>query len=178
MLLLSLGRWKMSLLREGLLLRRRFRGNSIRPTIEARVIVVDDRRVIDDRRIHIGRTNHGRVHSYCRGIVGKGASAPFATGETTASIAESVVDASVVADLRSPIALIEDINSALSPTPVARCPEIARLWGENPGARHPVVVANAVPRPIAGCPHVVGLWTGRLNVNRKSGRLDVDADSN
>lgn len=38
---------------QGLLLRRRLRGYSVRPAVETRLIVIDDGRVVDHRRIHI-----------------------------------------------------------------------------------------------------------------------------
>jgi hypothetical protein len=177
MLLLGRSRWNVRLAGEGLLLRRRFRGNSIRPTVEAGVSVVDDRRVVDDGCIHICRPNHGRVHGYYCCVVSEGATAPLTAGEAPSTITESIVHAPVEADLRPPIAGIEDVNTSLSPAPITRCPEIARLWRSDPGSRDPVVVADAIPGPIAGCPHEVGLWTGRLNVNRKSGRFDIDADA-
>lgn len=177
MLLLGRGRWNVRLAGEGLLLRRRFRGNSIRPTVEAGVSVVDDRRVVDDGCIHICRPNHGRVHGYYCCVVSEGAAAPLTAGEAASTITESIVHAPVEANLRPPIAGVEDVNTSISPAPITRCPEIARLWRSDPGSRDPVVVADAIPGPISGCPHEVGLWTGRLNVNRKSGRFDIDANA-
>jgi hypothetical protein len=162
---------------EGCLLRCRLRGNSIRAAVEAAVSVVDDRRVGDDGCIHVGRVNHGRVHGYYCRVVSEGATAPLATGEAASAVTESVVHAPVEADLRPPIAGIEDVNTSISPSPITGRPEIARLRRGDPGSRDPVVVAFAIPGPIAGCPHEVGLWTGRLNVNRKSGRFNIDADA-
>jgi hypothetical protein len=177
MLLLGPSRWNVRLAGKGLLLRRRFRGNSIRPAVEAGVSVVDDRRVVDDRCIHVCRPNHGRVHGYCCCVVSEDAAAPLTAGEAAPTITESIVHAPVEADLRPPIAGIEDVNTSISPAPITRCPEIGRLRRQDPGPRDPVVVANTIPGPIAGCPHEVGLWTGRLNVNRKSGRFNIDADA-
>jgi len=54
---------------EGLLLRRRRRGNSIRTTVEAGVVIIDDRRVVYDRCVHKGRPNHGRIHVHRSRVV-------------------------------------------------------------------------------------------------------------
>jgi hypothetical protein len=176
MLLLGQSRLKVRLTHEGLLLRCRFRGNSIRSTVEARMIVIDDRSVVYHRCIHICRPNHGRVHVHCRAVVSEDASAPLTTGKAASTITESIVHAPVEAYLCSPVACMEDVNTSISPAPIARCPKIARLRSEHPGTRDPIVVADVIPGPIAGRPHVVGFWTGRLNVNRKSRRTDIDAD--
>lgn len=177
MLLLGRSRRKMRLAGDGLLLRCRFRSNSIRPTVEARVGVVDDRRIVDDRRVDVGRPNHGGVHAHCGCVVSEDSTAPLTASKAASAITESIVHAAVEADLCPPIAGMEDVNTAISPAPITRCPEIARLRSEDPGTRDPIVVANAIPRPIARCPHVVGLWAGRLNVNRESGRSDSDANA-
>ena len=177
MLLLGRSRRKVMLAGEGLLLRCRFRGNSIRTTVEAGVGVVDDGRIVNDRCIHISGMNHGGVHAYCGRVVSEGATAPLTAGKAASAITESIIHAAVEADLCPPIAGIEDIHTTISPAPITRCPEIARLRSEDPGTRDPIVVSNAIPRPIARYPHVVGLWAGRLNVNRESGRFDIDADA-
>jgi len=177
-LLLRRSRRKVRLLRGGFLLSRRLRCNSIRPAIETGVRVVDDRRVGDDGCIHIGSVNDRRVHGYDCCVVSEGAATPLTASEAASAITESVVHASVEADLRPPIAGMEYVNTSISPTPITGCPEIARLRRFDPGSGHPVVVADAIPRPIAGRPHEVGLWTGRLHVNRKSRRLYIDADAN
>jgi len=176
MLLLYRGRLQVRLAREGLLLRCRLRSYSVWPTVEAGVSVVDDGGVIDDRLIDVDVPDHGGVHAYGRCVVSEDAAAPLTAGKAAAAVAESVVHSSVVADLGSPIAFVEGVNS-VTPAPIAWGPEIAGLGRFNPGARDPIVVTHAVPGPITGRPHVVGLWAWRLNVDRKSGRSDVDADA-
>jgi hypothetical protein len=141
------------------------------------VIVVDDRRVVDDRCIHICCPNHSRVHVYRRCVVSEDASAPLTAGKAASTIAVTIVHAPVEANLCPPIALIENIDATISPAPITRCPEIAGLWSRDPGARDPIVVANAIPGPIAGRPHIVGLRAGRLNVDRKRRRFNIDADT-
>ena len=177
MLLLRRSRRKMTLAGEGLLLGCRFRRNSIRTTVEARVGVVDDRRILDDRRIDVGRPNHGGVHAHCRCVVSEDSTAPLTAGKAASTITKAIVHAAVEADLCPPIAGMEDIHTAISPAPITRCPEIAGLRSEDPGTRDPIVVANAIPRPIARCPQVIGQRAGRLNVNRERGRFDINADA-
>jgi hypothetical protein len=176
MLLLYRSRLQVRLAREGLLLRCRLRRYAVWPTVEAGVSVVDDGGVIDDRLIDVDVPDHGGVHAYGSCVVRKGASAPLAAGKAATAVAESIVHSSVVADLCSPIAVVEDVSSVV-PTPITWGPEIAGLGRFNPGAGNPIVVAFAIPCPISGRPHVVGLWAGRLNVDREGGRSDVDADA-
>ena len=158
---------------EGCLLRGRPRGYAVRPAIEAGVIVIDDRRVVDHRCIHIRRPNDGRVHVYSRCVVSELTTAPLTAGKSTSTVTISIIHAAVEADLRPPVTAIENIIAAVSPSPIARRPEIARLRSLYPCSSNPVVVALAVPGPIAWSPHVVGLRTGRLNVNRNSGWSDA-----
>jgi hypothetical protein len=178
MLLLRLRWLKVRLAREGLLLRRRLRGYPVRAAIEAGVAVIDDRRVVDDGRIHICRPDDGRVHSYRRCVVGKDATAPLTTGKAASTVTKSIIDAAVEANLCTPVATMEDIVATVPPPPIARRPKVSWLRSFYPCSGNPVVVAFAVPGPVAGSPHEVRLRTGRLNVYRKSRRGDVDADAN
>ena len=176
MLLLSRSRLQVRLAGEGLLLRCRSRAYSVWAAVEAGVSVVDDGGVIDDGLIDVDVPDHGGVHVYGCGVIGENAASPLTTGEAAATVAEAVVHSSVVADLGSPVAFIEGVNSVV-PAPITWGPEIAGLGRFNPGAGNPIVVTDAVPGPVAGRPHEVGLRARRLNVDRKSGRSNVDADA-
>jgi hypothetical protein len=55
-----------------------------------------------------GRVNISGVHVYDRGVIGKDAAAPLASGKADATVSEAIVHAAIVADMRSPIALVED----------------------------------------------------------------------
>jgi hypothetical protein len=177
-LMLRCCRWNMFLAGESLLLRSWPGGNSVRATIKAGVVVIDDRRVVDNRCIHISVPDHRPVHVYCRCVVSEDPTAPLAAGKAASTITEAIVNAAVKAYLRSPIAFMEDIDTAVSPAPISRRPKIARLRSLHPCARHPIVVTNAIPCPVTGRPHKVGLGAGRLNVNRNRRRLDIDTDAN
>jgi hypothetical protein len=139
--------------------------------------VVDDRGVIDDGSIDVGGPNYGRVHGYGSGVIRELSAPPLTAGKAASEKAESVVHAAVEADFCPPISLIEEVSAIVSIPPIARRPEIARLWRCDPGSRNPIVVAAAVPGPISGCPHEVRLRAWRLNVDRESRRRKIDADA-
>ncbi len=175
MLPLCRSRLKVRLACEACLLRGRPRGYAVRPAIETGVIVIDDRRVVDHRGVHIRGPNDGRVYANCRCVVSKLTTAPLAAAESASTVTKSIIHAAVEADLRAPVTAIENIIAAVPISPIARRPEIARLRSLHPCSRNPVVVALAVPGPIAWSPHVVGLRTGRLFVNRNTGWSEIDA---
>ena len=115
---------------EGLLLRRRRRGNSIRTTVEAGVVIIDDRRVVYDRCVHKGRPNHGRIYVHRSRVVREDARATHHR-QTRLRQSESIVH-TVEADLCPPITGVEDIRTAGSPPSITRCPEISRSRSEDP----------------------------------------------
>lgn len=176
MLLLDRSGRKVRLLRDGQLLRRWPGGNSVGPTVEAGVGVVDDGRVVNDGCIHIGGPDHGRVHVDGRGVVSELASSPLAAGKAATTITKPVVYAAIEANLSSPITFMEDENIPIGPAPITRSPEIPNLRSEDPGTGDPIVVTFSVPGPITRGPHIVGFRTGGLHVNRNRGRSEIDAD--
>jgi hypothetical protein len=150
--------------------------DAARPARIGSVVLIDDGGVMHNRLVHVGCVNNRRIHIHDCGVIGKVPATPFPTGKTHAHVAKAVVHAAVVANVLAPVTFVEDIV-ATTPAPVSGSPEIARLRSGHPCSRNPVVIANAVPGPIAGSPHEVRLRTGRLDVNRKSGRLDIDVDA-
>src|SRR5215470_7005437 len=94
-----------------------------------------------------------------------------------AEITESVNDAAIKADLRAPIAIVENIGAVL-PSPIARRPEETDLRGQNPRTRHPVVIVEiGVPSPVARHPDVVFTRANRLLVNGEWRRGDQNGDA-
>ena len=166
-LLLGGRRLQMRLGREGLLLRRRPCGDAVRPPIETGVSVVDDGRIVDNRVVDVGVADDRSIHVHRRSVVSELSPAPFAAGEPASAVSEPVVHAAVEADLRSPVAAMEEISPVISIAPIARRPQVAWLRRGNPCSRNPVVVSVSIPGPIAGSPHVVGLRAGRLHVHRQ-----------
>jgi hypothetical protein len=148
--------------------------NAARSTSVGHVIVVDDGRVMHDRRIDIGVVDHSCVHAHHSGVVRKVSAAPFATGKTDAHISEAIVHAAVVANVRAPVTAIEAVRSAFK-TPVGRRPEVSRLRSRHPCARNPVIPAVAIS-PVARRPQKSILWAERLFINHQRRRRNTYAD--
>src|SRR5262249_47327205 len=80
---------------------------------------------------------------------------PVAALVAAAAIAVAVVDAAVVADVRAPVAGMEQVG-AVAPAPPRRGP-IEAHRRDDPGPRHPVVVViGGAPGPVARRPDVAG----------------------
>ena len=90
---------------------------------------------------------------------------PVAAEVADADIAEAVVDASVEADVRTPITVMEGVAASVV-APVGRRPKSTVVgWGA-PYAGNPVV-AVCTPGPVTGRPKVVWIGCGWLIVFRK-----------
>src|SRR5260370_28011097 len=92
------------------------------------IVVHDDRLVID-----IGHV--GDVHVSDTTVVEKSVTSPLPAEKADARVAKAVLDATVEADVRTPVAAVPSIESII-PTPVARSPEHPHR-GEYPGPWHP-----------------------------------------
>src|SRR5271165_4474254 len=112
------------------------------------------------------------VHIIHRTVVVEGSVVPISTSIADATIAKPVVDAAVEADMRTPVAFIPGIGVA-PPTPIARCPEEARLRSHHPSPRHPEVAFIAIC-PVARRPQITGGGAHGLRVNGERGRSDHD----
>src|SRR5580692_8685797 len=71
-------------------------------------------------------------------VVVEGSVIPISTLVADTTIAEAVVDATVEADVRTPIAAIPSIGVA-APTPITGSPEQAKCGRRHPRTRHPKV---------------------------------------
>jgi hypothetical protein len=78
-------------------------------------------------------------------------------------ISETVVDAAVVADNRTPVAGMPVVSRALI-IPVTGSPQQVRFGGQHPGGGYPVV-SRRTPSPIPGHPDVILARTKGLLVN-------------
>ncbi len=87
---------------------------------------------------------------------------PVAAEEADADVTEAVVDASVEANMGTPVAVMECVAATVV-APVRRRPESTVVGGSAPYAGHPVV-AIGTPCPVAGRPEIVGIGSGRLIV--------------
>jgi hypothetical protein len=153
---LNRSRSDMPLAREATLFRGWLMSNPIRSTGVRNTAIIHNSRVVDHRTVHISVVDYRRIHANNSGVVSKMASTPFAANEPDAHVTKSVVHAPVVADMRSPIARVEDVSCALK-TPVRRSPEISRLRSRHPRTRYPVIASFSVS-PIAGRPKVPIRW--------------------
>ena len=88
---------------------------------KADVVVIDDGGAVDDGGIDVRVVNHRAIHIHNRRIVMKVVTAPLAARKTNAHVAEAVIHAAIVADVRPPVALMEDIM-AVFPSPVVGGP--------------------------------------------------------
>ena len=88
---------------------------------------VASRGVVDHCSIHIGVVHHTRIDVHHRGVIAEVASRPHPADESGAEVAEPVIDASVKANMGTPITWIPDIQTVRE-SPVTRCPQQTRLW--------------------------------------------------
>src|SRR5215472_9839381 len=125
------------------------------------VVVIDDDGLVVDIR-HMGDVVHGSV-------IEEGSVSPIATFITKTRVAESVVDASIEADPRAPIAFVEN-EGAAAPAPPRGSPQKAGFGSEHPSTRNPEIPAIVAIGPIAGSPDVAFTRTQRLLINRQGRR--------
>ena len=97
-----------------------------------------------------------------RAVVVKVAATPITALVPKTDVAETVVDAAIVADVPPPVAAVEAI-AVMPEAPVARSPESTLVGSLDPRARNPVV-AHWSKGPIAGRPDVVVAGILRLVV--------------
>jgi hypothetical protein len=124
--------------------------------------------VVNDGRIYMG---HGRV-------VSEMTSLPLTSKEANAHIPKAIVDASIEADMRAPIAGMEDIGTT-NEAPIRRRPEQTDRWRRHPNSRHPVVASRTIG-PVARVPEIPVFGGWRLHIHRQGWRRnpDRDADAN
>src|ERR1035441_9862426 len=118
------------------------------------------------------------VHVVHRTVIEEVSTIPAAASISLAEVTESVVDSAIEADFRAPVAIIEE-ESAVSPTPVARCPEEAFFRRHYPRAVHPVVIGDAVIiGPVSRGPEIAVSGANRLLVDWQRGWADSDTHAN
>src|SRR6266478_3626552 len=152
-------------MRCSLLLRSGPRADTAVAAVEADtgMVVHDDRLVIDIG--HVGDAT----------VVEKSVTSPLPAEKADAAVAKAVVDATVKADVRTPVAAVPNVESII-PTPVARSPEHPN-GGEYPGSGHPVIAIVVIPSPVPGRPEIAGAGAKGLRVNRQRWRADPNRNS-
>jgi hypothetical protein len=95
--------------------------NAAGTAAEAHVAGVGNHASLHHRPVDVGVVNDRLIHMNDRSVVGESAAAPFAARKADAAIAEAVVHAAVIADVRPPVAFMEDVMAAF-PAPVVGRP--------------------------------------------------------
>lgn len=124
--------------------------------------------------VNIGDMNPTEIGH--RPVVIERTPAPVATLKPNTTVPVPVIDTTVEAYVRAPVARVPDVH-AFTPSPVARGPQQTRGGRDHPGARHPVVVIVAIG-PIARRPDIPNRRTRRLFVHRQSRRRYSDRNAN
>jgi len=129
--------------------------DAISTAVVGDVIVVDDGCVVDDCFVDVGVVDSRFIHMHDRPVIGEFAAAPLAANEADAHVAEAVVDAAVVSNVRTPVTGVENIES-IRPAPIGRRPQRTLVGRGNPGAWNPEVAIISIS-PVARSPHPSGL---------------------
>jgi hypothetical protein len=149
MLLLDPSRCNVMLSHAAPLFRRRLVPYAARTASIGYMAIIHDRRVANDRFVDVSVMEPSAHMHDCR-VVEEVATTPFSACEADTHIAKAIVHAAVIADVRSPIALMEEVCSAFK-TPISRSPQIARLGSRHPCAWYPVIAVFAIG-PVPGSP--------------------------
>src|SRR5271163_2507792 len=146
-----------------------------RAAVEADVLVVDDSVLRDDGTvlIDVGHVDAAKVRNGA--VVGESSTAPLATGAANAAVAEAVINPTVEADVRAPVAAVPAVNAA-GKAPIARRPKNA-----NPGRLHPntgnPIIARVPVRPVAGGPEIARSGERGLHIHGQSRWSNVHGDT-
>ena len=159
MLALRGHRWGMALMSKLFLRGRRTSRDTAMPAVIADVAAVLDNRLL------INIVDNVDVHIIHPAVIEKVAAVPVTTGIAGADVTKSVVDSTVEADLRAPVAGIPKIG-AVNPTPVTRRPEKTYFGRFHPRARNPEISTIIAVAPVAWRPDITIARTNGLRINR------------
>jgi hypothetical protein len=107
-----------------------------------------------------------------RPVIEESSAPPFAAYKAHAIVAEPVVDPTVEANVRSPIARMKDKGRS-TPTPIPGGPQETHLRGHHPSAGNPIVAVYRIIGPITRRPHVPRRRANRLRINWDGRRSDA-----
>jgi hypothetical protein len=135
-------------------------------TIETdpRNLVHLDRRIVDIDDVDAAEIRR-------RAIVEERAPVPIAALIAQPGVTGTVVDATVVAHLRTPVAVGPVVEPILE-GPIPGRPQHAIDRWVDPGAGHPVII-HAIPGPVPRGPQISWLGQGGLVIDRNLRRCDV-----
>src|SRR5215470_17883625 len=162
LLLYLLSRWRdMSREGRGLFRRSRSSGGSAGAAVIASVVYRD---VVDHGLLINIRDVRDAAYVVHRTVVEKCSVTPVPARIADTNVAEAIEDATVEADLWSPVAGIPD-KGTIVPSPITRSPQQTNRR-QGPCAGHPVIAVMA-PSPVTGRPQITGTRTNRLLVHRQ-----------
>src|ERR1700730_12891336 len=99
---------------------------------------------------------------------------PVAAFVAVTAVTIAVIDPAVESNVRTPVAGMPEKYGAFR-APISGGPQVIRLRGGHPRARHPVVVLDIVaPGPVTGGPYVSVVGNRGLVVDRQFGRRNAD----
>src|SRR5260370_5431832 len=153
-------------------LRRRTGNGSARAAVKADPF--DGAVVVDDCRV-VGIVYDGDVHVGHRAIVVIRAASPVAAEKPGTGVAETVVNAAVEADFRSPVSRGPSVE-AIFERPIPWSPEQTDFRREHPRARNPEITIRPIG-PIAGNPNVAWLRTDGLHIHWQHRRTNPNGDA-
>src|ERR1051326_4149164 len=126
-----------------------------------------------DHSLVVDIVNIRDIYVIHRTIVVEGAVVPISALIAGATVAISVVDSAIEANMWTPVTGIPGIVISI-PTPISRGPEHARGGGHHPSAGHPEIALITIS-PVARRPQIAVSWNLGLRVNGKGGRSNRDS---
>jgi hypothetical protein len=108
--------------------------------------------------------DYSGVHGVYGTVIGELIVVPIAAFIAAANITLTVIDTAVIADVRTPIAVVPVI-AASGKRPIRRGPERADVGSDDPHAGHPIVTGGSIS-PVTGRPEVIVAGTFGLGVLR------------
>ena len=135
-------------------------GNSTGTTVIADMVHRD----VVDYGLVVNIVNVRDVHVIHRAVVVESSVIPISAFIADTTIAEAVVDATVEADIRTPVAAVPGVGVA-APTPITGSPEETNFGSHHPRTRHPEVAFTTIS-PVAGRPQIAVGGSHGLRVHR------------
>ena len=130
--------------------------------------------VLGERIIDVGVIDNGLIHARHSGVVLEVVSTPSSAPVAVSGVAITVINASIKADMRSPVTLVKRV-CAVVPAPPSRCPKQTDLRWSDPDARDPVIiVVIGIPAPVAWSPDVTCNRARWLLIYRQRRRSKID----
>jgi hypothetical protein len=122
-------------------------------------------------RFLVNVVDDGHVDVIHAAVVEKVVAGPVTAAVALPTVAETVVDAAVEADVRTPVTFIPKVV-AVTPSPVTWSPKDTDLGGFNPSAGNPEITAVIAVTPVTRSPDIAFSGDYGLLVDGQLGRSD------